>query len=51
MIEKGTLRTQNIKLTSKLRLLNQEFPELTQEHVQVATDLVHKKDGKYTNQG
>lgn len=42
-VERETLRSQNIKLAAQLRQRDQDFEELTREHVQVATDLVHKK--------
>ncbi|KAK6359295.1 GTPase-activating protein [Orbilia brochopaga] len=43
MLEKETLKTQNALLTAKVKQLSKEIESLTAEHVQVATDLVHKK--------
>ncbi|KAF3910644.1 Carabin [Orbilia brochopaga] len=43
MLEKEALKTQNALLTSKVKQLSKEIESLTAEHVQVATDLVHKK--------
>ncbi|KAF3942478.1 Carabin [Dactylella cylindrospora] len=43
LMEKETLKSQNAILNSKVKKLSKEIESLTHEHVQVATDLVHKK--------
>ncbi|KAF3932584.1 Carabin [Dactylellina cionopaga] len=43
MLEKEALKTQNTLLSVKVKQLSKEIESLTEEHVQVATDLVHKK--------
>ncbi|EWC47639.1 hypothetical protein DRE_03259 [Drechslerella stenobrocha 248] len=43
MLEKEALKTHNMVLNSKLKQHSKEIESLTTEHVQVATDLVHKK--------
>lgn len=43
MLEKETLKNQNILLNAKVKQLSKEIESLTEEHVAVATDLVHKK--------
>ncbi|KAK6504658.1 GTPase-activating protein [Arthrobotrys musiformis] len=43
MLEKETLKNQNNLLNAKVKQLSKEIESLTEEHVAVATDLVHKK--------
>ncbi|KAF3925700.1 Carabin [Arthrobotrys entomopaga] len=43
MLEKEALKTQNQLLNAKVKQLSKEIESLTEEHVAVATDLVHKK--------
>ncbi|KAK6360177.1 GTPase-activating protein, variant 2 [Orbilia blumenaviensis] len=43
MLEKETLKNQNMLLNAKVKQLSKEIESLTEEHVAVATDLVHKK--------
>ncbi|KAK6345637.1 GTPase-activating protein [Orbilia javanica] len=43
MLEKETLKNQNLLLNAKVKQLSKEIESLTEEHVAVATDLVHKK--------
>ncbi|EPS44175.1 hypothetical protein H072_1887 [Dactylellina haptotyla CBS 200.50] len=43
MLEKEALKAHNQLLNSKVKQLSKEIESLTEEHVAVATDLVHKK--------
>ncbi|KAF3187964.1 GTPase-activating protein [Orbilia oligospora] len=43
MLEKEALKNQNNILNAKVKQLSKEIESLTEEHVAVATDLVHKK--------
>ncbi|KAK6528471.1 GTPase-activating protein, variant 2 [Arthrobotrys megalospora] len=43
MLEKEALKNQNNLLNTKVKQLSKEIESLTEEHVAVATDLVHKK--------
>ncbi|KAK6500912.1 GTPase-activating protein [Arthrobotrys conoides] len=43
MLEKEALKNQNNLLNAKVKQLSKEIESLTEEHVAVATDLVHKK--------